>query len=78
MVALILLSFPFTAIAAWSGRTWTIALPFLFWVGFAWLESLGVLPGTTSTASALLAGLVGAVSSSLGIAAHSRVHPRSI
>jgi hypothetical protein len=61
MVGLLLLSLLFTAIAAWSGRPWTIALPFVFWLGFAWLESLGVLPGTTSTGSALLAGLFGAV-----------------
>lgn len=78
MVGLIFLSIPFTAIAARSGRPWTIALPFLLWLGFAWLERLGVLPGTTSTGSALLAGLVGAAASSLGIAAHYRVRSRSI
>jgi hypothetical protein len=77
MVNLLLISLPFTAIAAWSGRLWTIALPVVFWLAVAWLETLGILPGTTSTGAALLAGVVGAVFSGLGIAAHPRVRPRS-
>ncbi len=78
MVGLLLISLPFAAIGAWSGRLWTIALPFVFWVGFAWLESLRILPGTTGSGAALLAGLFGAVFSGLGVAVHPRVRSRSI
>ena len=77
MVGLILLSLPFVVIAAWSGRGWTIGLPVIFWVGFAWLEGLGILPGSTSLGSALLAGLLGAIFAGVGLAAHSRLRPHA-
>jgi hypothetical protein len=78
MVGLLLLSVPFAVIAAWSGRRWTLALPFAFWVGFAWLESVGILPGATGLGPALLAGLLGAASTAVGLAAHSRFRPEAI
>jgi hypothetical protein len=78
MVALVLLSIPFVVIAAWSGRRWTLALPVVFWVGFAWLEGLGILSGATSLGSALLAGLLGAIVAGVGLAAHPRLRPRSV
>jgi hypothetical protein len=73
MVGLVLVSLPFAVIAAWSGRRWTLALPFVFWVGFAWLESLGILPGATSLGPAFLAGLFGAIFAGFGLAAHPRL-----
>jgi hypothetical protein len=78
MIALVLLSFPFVVIAAWSGRRWTLALPVVFWVGLAWLESLGILPGATSLGAALLAGLLGAIVAGVGLAAHPRLRPRAV
>jgi hypothetical protein len=72
MNLLLLISFPFAAIGAWSGRLWTLAVPFLFWLAFAWLESLGILSGTTSTTSALLAGVIGAAFAGSGIVLHPR------
>ena len=78
MVALFLFSLPFVVIAAWSGRRWTLGLPVVFWVGFAWLESLGVLPGATSLGSALLVGLLGAIFAGVGLAAPPRLRPRAV
>ena len=78
MNLLLLISFPFAAIGAWSGRVWTVAVPFLFWLAFAWLESLGILSGTTSTTSALLAGVIGAVFAGFGIVLHPRVRHRAV
>jgi hypothetical protein len=77
MVGLVLISLPFAAIASWSGRGWTIALPVVFWLAFAWLESIGILPGTTSVGSALLAGGLGAALACLGVTVHWRIRPRS-
>ena len=77
MNLLLLLSLPFAVLGAWSGRLWTAAVPFLFWLAFAWLESLGILPGTTSTWAALLAGAIGAVFAGVGIVAHPRVRHRA-
>jgi hypothetical protein len=78
MNLLLLISLPFAAIGAWSGRGWTVAVPFLFWLAFAWLESLGILSGTTSTTSALLAGVIGAVFAGFGIVIHPRVRHRAV
>jgi len=75
MVGLVLVSLPFAAMGAWSGRLWAIAVPAVFWVGFAWLESLGILPGATSFGSALIAGILGGVFAGIGLVAHSRLRP---
>jgi hypothetical protein len=77
MVGLVLLSLPFAAIAAWSGRLWALPLPVVFWVGVAWLESLGILPGATSLGAALIAGIVGAVFAGVGLAVHPRLRPHA-
>jgi len=78
MSLLLLFSLPFAAIGAWSGRLWTTAVPFLFWLAFAWLEGVDILPGTTSAFAALVAGAIGAVFAGFGIVIHPRLRHRAI
>ena len=70
MVGLVLLSLPFLALGCWLGHAWTLAIPFVFWIGFASLEAAGILPGETSLAAALLAGAFGALFTGLGLVLH--------
>jgi hypothetical protein len=76
MAELLVLSLPF-AVMGWLTRRPLLALafPFLFWLAFAALETIDMLPGTTSLGSALVAGAVGAIFAGLGIAARSRLRP---
>ena len=76
MAELLLLSWPFGVIG-WLTRRPALALafPFLFWLGFAALEALDALPGSTSLESALISGAFGAVLAGLGIVLRSRLRP---
>jgi hypothetical protein len=76
MNGLVLLSLPFAAVAAWSGRTWSLAVPLAFWLGFAALEAVGLLPGTTEVGPALVAGLVGSVFAGVGLVARQALDER--
>lgn len=42
-------------------------VPFIAYLGFAWLEAIGWLPGVTSVDSALLAGGIGAAFAAAGV-----------
>jgi hypothetical protein len=76
MFGLVLFSLPFAAIAAWSGRLWTVALPFVFWVGLAWLQSLGILLVYSGSGAAYL--VIGGVAfAGVGVAMHPRLRPRA-
>jgi hypothetical protein len=77
MTLLLLLSLPFAGVGAWSGRRWTLILPFAFWFAFGWLQGVGVLPGTSSMSALLLAAAIGAVFTGFGIAVHARLRPRA-
>ena len=63
MAELLLLSWPFGVIG------------WLTWLGFAALEALDALPGSTSLESALISGAFGAVLAGLGIVLRSRLRP---
>ncbi len=78
MAELLLLSWPFGVIG-WLTRRREVALvfPFVFWLGFALLEALDALPGSTSLESAVVMGAVGALFAGLGILLRSRLRPES-
>jgi hypothetical protein len=67
MAALVLISLAFTALAAWQPRWWTLMVPFAVYLLIAWLGEIGILVGSTSLPTALLAGAMGAVFASLGL-----------
>jgi hypothetical protein len=71
MTGLLLLSLPWAALGWARPRPWALVLPVAFWLAFAWLGSIGVLPGGTSLAAALLAGVLGAVFAVAGVLARS-------
>ncbi len=67
MALLFGISIVFMAIAFLVRRPWTIALPFVVWLGIYGLSASGVLSGSTSLGSALLAGGVGALFAVAGL-----------
>ena len=71
MTGLLLLSLPWAVLGWVRPRPWALGLPVAFWLAIAWLESLDILPGTTGLASALLAGVLGAVFAVAGVLARS-------
>jgi len=75
MVDLALISLPFLILGWLVPRTWLIAVPFVFWLAFAWLEARGILSGSTDLNSALLVGIVGALSVAIGIGLRDRLRP---
>jgi hypothetical protein len=76
LVGLALISLPFIILGWRVPRLWTIAVPVVFWLAFAWLEARGVLPGRTGPSSALLVGVIGAVFVVIGISIRITVRPR--
>ena len=68
MTFLIVVSLAFMAFGIIRPRWSTVVVPFVVYLGFAWLESIGMLPGVTSVDSALLAGGVGAAFAAAGMA----------
>jgi hypothetical protein len=76
MALLLLISVPFAILGFWGARLWTILIPFAFWLVFAWLGTIGVVPGETSFNAALLAGALGALFAGLGMAARIQLRPR--
>lgn len=67
MAFLIAISLVFTALGIMRPRWSTVLVPIIAYLGFAWLESIGWLPGITSMDSALLAGGIGAVFAAAGV-----------
>lgn len=61
------ISIVFMAIAFLSQRPWTVAVPFLVWLGIDLLVRLGVLAGEPDLGSALLAAAVGALFAVAGL-----------
>jgi len=61
MAILLGVSVLFAAIAFLVRRAWTVALPFVAWLGVAGLAAAGVLAGETTVGSSLLAGIVGSM-----------------
>lgn len=74
IVLLVLMFLPFAAIAVWSGRLWTVALPIVFWGGLAWLQSLGILQIFSGSGASMLA-TGGVVFAGVGVAVHPRLRP---
>lgn len=75
-LGMLVLVVPWLLLGWWLARLWVLALPFLFWLAFAWLERVGLLSGTTSVGSALFTGMVGAVFAGLGMLARARLRRR--
>ena len=67
MELLFIISVVFMAIAFLVRRPWTVALPFLVWLGIYGLSAAGILSGSTSLGAALLAGGVGALFAVAGL-----------
>ncbi len=67
VVELFAISVVFMAVAMLVRRPWTVALPFVVWLGVAGLSEAGILPGGTSLGSALLAGGMGALFAIAGL-----------
>lgn len=70
MDMLILLSLPFGVVGYLRPSWWVVGLPYVVWGGLAGLESLGLLPGTSSVGppeAVLLAGTVGALIAAVGV-----------
>jgi hypothetical protein len=67
MALLFGLSIIFMAIAFLIRRPWTIAVPFVAWLGIYGLNAAGIVTADTSLASALIAGAVGALFAVAGI-----------
>lgn len=76
MALLLLISVPFAILGWWGARLWTVLIPFVFWLAFAWLGTIGVVPGGTSFNAALLAGAIGALFAAVGVAARIQLRPR--
>ncbi len=55
------ISLVFMAVAFLVRRPWTVAVPFVVWLGLAGLSQGGILPATVTLGSAVLGGAVGAV-----------------
>ena len=80
MALLFGLSIVFMALAFLVRRRWTVAAPFVAWLGIYALNTTGILTGETSLGSALLAGAVGALFAVAGLVfanAQARRLPRS-
>ncbi len=67
MVELFGISVVFMIIALVIRRPWTVALPFVVWLGIAGLCAAGMLPGAEPVESALLAGVIGALFAIAGL-----------
>ena len=67
MALLFGLGIAFMGIGFLFRRPWTIALPFLVWIGIDALARVGILPGQSDLGAAVLAGVVGALFAVAGI-----------
>ena len=67
MALLFGLSIVFMAISFLVRRPWTIAVPFVAWLGLYLLSAWGIVSGGTSLDSALFAGALGALFSVAGL-----------
>jgi hypothetical protein len=80
MALLFGLSVVFMALAFLVRRPWTVAVPFVAWLGVYVLNASGVLTGDTTLGSAVLAGVVGAMFAIAGLVfgnAQARRQPRA-
>lgn len=67
MLWLLVISAAFAPLGYVGRRSRLAAVPIVGWVLVAWLESRGILPGTTGLDSALLAGVLGALAVLAGV-----------
>jgi hypothetical protein len=72
MLLLFGLSVVFMAIAFLIRRPWTIAVPFVAWLGLYGLGAWGIVTGETSLSAALFAGVLGALFAVAGLVLGSR------
>jgi hypothetical protein len=67
MLLLFGLSVVFMAVAFLVRRPWTLAVPFVTWLGLYVLNAWGIVSGETTLAAALFAGAVGALFAVAGL-----------
>ena len=67
MALLFGISIVFMAVAFLVGRPWTIALPFVVWLGIWLLGAMGLITGGGPIEAALVAGVMGALFAIAGL-----------